>query len=44
MVKRRYQKLKDTPAGLVFLDLKMPGMDGIEVLRRIKEEWPENPG
>ena len=35
------QKLKDTPDGLVFLDLKMPGMDGMEVLRRIKEEWPE---
>lgn len=35
------QKLGDTPAGLVFLDLKMPGMDGMEVLRRIKEEWPE---
>ncbi|MGD9825359.1 response regulator [Desulfobacter sp.] len=35
------QKLGDTQATLVFLDLKMPGMDGMEVLRRIKEEWPE---
>jgi len=26
---------------LVFLDLKMPGMDGMDVLRRIREEWPE---
>jgi DNA-binding response OmpR family regulator len=35
------QKLEETPAGLVFLDLKMPGMDGMAVLRRIKEAWPE---
>ncbi len=26
---------------LVLTDLKMPGMDGIEVLRLIKERWPE---
>jgi CheY-like chemotaxis protein len=25
---------------LVFLDLKMPGMDGLEVLSRIREAWP----
>jgi DNA-binding NtrC family response regulator len=24
----------------VFLDLKMPGMDGMDVLRRIKDDWP----
>lgn len=35
------QKLEDTQVTLVFLDLKMPGMDGMAVLRRIKEEWPE---
>jgi DNA-binding response OmpR family regulator len=34
------QKLCEKPFGLVFLDLKMPGMDGMEVLRRIKENWP----
>jgi len=33
-------KLREAPFGLVFLDLKMPGMDGMEVLRRIKEDWP----
>jgi DNA-binding response OmpR family regulator len=35
------QKLRAAPCGLVFLDLKMPGMDGIEVLRRIKDGWPQ---
>jgi DNA-binding NtrC family response regulator len=34
------QKLQDTPCDLVFLDLKMPGMDGMEVLRRIRARWP----
>jgi DNA-binding response OmpR family regulator len=33
-------KLREEHFGLVFLDLKMPGMDGIDVLRRIKEDWP----
>lgn len=26
---------------MVFLDLKLPGMDGMDVLRVIKEQWPE---
>lgn len=34
------QKLGEVQFGLVFLDLKMPGMDGMEVLRRIKDDWP----
>lgn len=33
--------LAEEPAGLVLLDLKMPGMDGMEVLARIKQRWPE---
>ena len=35
------QKLREGPFGLVFLDLKMPGMDGMEVLRQIKDDWPK---
>lgn len=33
--------LEASPFDLVFLDLKMPGLDGIEVLRRAKRSWPE---
>jgi DNA-binding NtrC family response regulator len=34
-------KLKQKDFGLMLLDLKMPGMDGIEVLRRMRETRPE---
>jgi len=26
---------------IVLTDLKMPDMDGIEILRKVKEKWPE---
>lgn len=29
------------PFDIVVLDLRMPGMDGIAVLKSIKERWPE---
>ncbi|MFN3534978.1 MAG: response regulator, partial [Desulfatiglandales bacterium] len=32
--------LKSESYDVVILDVKMPGMDGIEVLRRIKEDFP----
>ncbi len=35
------QKLREGPFGLVFLDLRMPGIDGMEVLRQIKDDWPK---
>lgn len=35
------RKLRESPFGLVFLDLKMPGIDGMAVLRQIKDDWPK---
>jgi len=29
------------PADVVLLDLRMPGMDGMAVLKKIKQQWPE---
>lgn len=35
------QKLKNTPADLVLLDIFMPDMDGVETLAHIKKEHPK---
>ncbi|MBP8103377.1 MAG: sigma-54-dependent Fis family transcriptional regulator [Nitrospira sp.] len=35
------EELEAAPADLVMTDLKMPGIGGMEFLRRLKEKWPE---
>jgi CheY-like chemotaxis protein len=35
------QILRERSFDLVFLDLKMPGMDGMQVLHTIKDDWPK---
>lgn len=37
------EKLEKDSVDLVLLDIKMPGMDGVEVLRRVKEKWKDLP-
>jgi DNA-binding NtrC family response regulator len=34
--------MKSHPFDVVLLDLRMPGADGMTVLKMIKEEWPES--
>jgi CheY-like chemotaxis protein len=34
------ERLEQGGVGFAFIDLIMPGMDGFELLRRIKEKWP----
>jgi DNA-binding NtrC family response regulator len=35
------QQLEKQATALMLLDLKMPGIDGMEVLRRVSERWPQ---
>lgn len=39
--KEGLEMLEKETFGLVLLDLKMPDMDGIEVLDNIKKRWPD---
>lgn len=39
--KEALELLEKESFNLVLLDLKMPDMDGIEVLKKIKDTWPD---
>ncbi len=32
--------MRQTPAGVLFLDLNLPGMNGIELCRQVRKDWP----
>jgi DNA-binding NtrC family response regulator len=36
------QTMERNPFDVVLLDLRMPGQDGMSVLRTIKQKWPES--
>ena len=38
--KQALESLDEDATGVVVLDLKMPGMDGMEVLRRVRKAYP----
>ena len=35
------ERLETYPFELLFVDIKMPGMDGIELLEKVKAEYPD---
>lgn len=36
------QTMEQTPFDVVLLDMRMPGQDGMSVLRTIKQRWPQS--
>ena len=34
--------MEQHPADVVLLDLRMPGLDGMDVLKTIKQRWPDS--
>ena len=35
------EKLEKVPFDMMFVDIKMPGMDGIELLGKVKADYPD---
>jgi DNA-binding NtrC family response regulator len=36
------QTMEQNPADVVLLDMRMPGQDGLSVLRTMKQKWPDS--
>ncbi len=39
--KEAFKKMKENPFDVVITDLKMPGIDGMEVLKKVHKEYPD---
>ena len=39
---RALEVMEEHPFDVVWLDLRMPGLDGMDVLKTIKERWPDS--
>ena len=39
---RALEVMEEHPFDVVLLDLRMPGLDGMDVLKTIKERWPDS--
>jgi DNA-binding NarL/FixJ family response regulator len=37
------QKIKSTPPDLIFMDIRLPGMNGLQLTQRIKKDFPKIP-
>jgi DNA-binding NarL/FixJ family response regulator len=37
------QKIKSTPPDLIFMDIRLPGMNGLQLTQRIKKDLPRIP-
>jgi CheY-like chemotaxis protein len=37
------QRIKGTPPDLIFMDIRLPGMNGLQLTQRIKREFPKIP-
>jgi len=37
------QKIRATPPDLIFMDIRLPGMNGLQLTQRIKKEFPTIP-
>jgi DNA-binding NarL/FixJ family response regulator len=37
------QKIKATPPDFIFMDIRLPGMNGLQLTQRIKKEFPRIP-